>query len=291
MTGPLLPRLAAVVDNALGGYLRARREAVPPSAVGLPSGPRRRTPGLRRGELADLAGISVEYLTRLERGRDRHPSPQVLGALADALRLSSDERVHLHRLVKAGSGAVCPQAEPPTRAVRRTTLDVLDRLEPTPALVVDPSGDVLACTAGFRRLAAPLGLLDGERPNLPRFVFTDVRASAAFPEWERVADRHAAALRTAADLGDRAAAVLAEELSITAGGEFGRRFADRAALPDWTGVERWNHPEAGALCLAYESLLLPGAEEHRLVVHLPADDRTGRVVDGLSGPTRPAARR
>ncbi|XVS66553.1 helix-turn-helix domain-containing protein [Actinosynnema sp. CA-299493] len=94
--------------------------------MGLPTGPRRRTPGLRRAEPASLAGVSVEYLTRLERGRDRHPSAQVVGALADALRLSSHERVHLHRLVKAG-GAVCPAVADP-RPVRA----LLDRLEPTP---------------------------------------------------------------------------------------------------------------------------------------------------------------
>lgn len=92
----------------LGRFIRARREAITPAHVGLPAGGRWRTPGLRRVELAELAGISVDYLIRLERGRDRHPSGQVLGALADALHLGPEERAHLHRLVKAGT--VCPQA-------------------------------------------------------------------------------------------------------------------------------------------------------------------------------------
>jgi len=104
-----------------------------------------------------------------------------------------------------------------------------------------------------------------------RYVFTDARARTAFPEWERVADERAAALRAAADLGDRAAAALADELSVTAGTEFGSRFAASAALPAWTGVERWQHPVVGALSLAYESLSLPGAEEQRLVVYVPSD--------------------
>lgn len=149
-----------MVDNAPGGFLRARREAVAPSEVGLPIGPRRRTPGLRRAELASLAGISVEYLTRLERGRDRHPSGQVLGALADALRLPPEERVHLHRLAKpAGGGETCAQAAVPAQPLRPTVRALLDQLEPAPALVVDAHGDVLAGTDGFRLLAAPVGLL------------------------------------------------------------------------------------------------------------------------------------
>ena len=262
--------------NALGGFLRARREAITPSEVGLPTGPRRRTPGLRRAELAALAGVSVEYLTRLERGRDRHPSAQVVGALADALRLSSHERVHLHRLVKAG-GAVCPATAGP-RPVRPTVLGLLDRLEPTPAVVADAQGDLLAWTVGFRWLAAPSGLLDAERPNFARFVFGDARARTTFPDWDRVATDRAAALRAAADLGDGAAAVLAEELSITAGTGFGHRYT-AAVVPGGTGVERWRHPEAGELRLAYEALTVPGDEDHRLVAYLPADDATAQALE------------
>ena len=277
-----------MADNALGAFLRARREAISPAAVGLTTGSRRRTPGLRREELASLADMSVEYLTRLERGRDRRPSAQVLGALADALGLSPEERVHVHRMAKMRTGDVCAQSAPPPRTVRPTVLALLDRLEPGPALVVDPQCDVLASTAGFRRLAAPVGLFDSDRPNLARFVFTDPRARTAFPDWERVADDRSAALRAAADLGDRAAAALAEELSITGGSEFGRRFAAAGVLPPWTGVELWDHPTAGPLRLAFESLPLPGTEDHRLVVHLPADAGTAAALDTLVAP-QPAA--
>jgi transcriptional regulator with XRE-family HTH domain len=274
-----------MADNALGAFLRARREAIGPSAVGLPAGSRRRTPGLRREELATLAGISVEYLTRLERGRDRRPSAQVVGALADALGLSPDERVHVHRMVKTADGQVCPQAAAPPRTVRPTVLGLLERLDPTPAVVVSPHCDVLACTAGYRRLAAPVGLLDADEPNLVRFVFADARAHTTFPDWAGVADERSAALRAAADLGDRAAAALAEELSITVGVEFGRRYAAVAVLPAWTGVELWDHPTAGTLRLAFESLPLPGPEEQRLVVYLPADARTGDALAALAPPT------
>ncbi len=158
---------------------------------------------------------------------------------------------------------------------------LLDRLEPAPAYVVAPDGDVLAHTAGFRLLAGPVGLLDGDPPNLVRFAFTDARARRTFPEWSRVADERAAALRAAADLGDPWAATLAEELHVTAGAQFGRRFASAASLPGHVGVERWAHPAAGPLSLAYESLVLPGPEDHRLVVHLPADAVTADALEAL----------
>ncbi|MBX6768536.1 MAG: helix-turn-helix domain-containing protein, partial [Actinomadura rubrobrunea] len=182
-------------DNQLGAFLRSRREAVTPGDVGLPAGPRRRTPGLRRAELATLSGVSVDYLTRLEQGRDRHPSPQILAALADALRLSPDERVQLRDLAKAASGAdiLCPGAVPPERQVRPTMRALLERLDSTPAVLLNRLGDVLAHTSSYERLAGPIGLLDGEPPNQARFVFADERARAAYPDWDRVADARVAA--------------------------------------------------------------------------------------------------
>ncbi|GAA2818017.1 helix-turn-helix domain-containing protein [Crossiella cryophila] len=270
-----------MADNVLGGFLRARREAVTPAEVGLPAGPRRRTPGLRRGELAELAGISVEYLTRLERGSDRHPSGQVLGALADALGFTADERVHLYRLIKASTGTACAFAASQAIELRPTVRTLLDQLEPAPACVLTAHGEVLASTAGFRRLAAATGLLDEEPVNLSRFVFGDPRARAVFPDWARVADERAAVLRTAADLGDHPAAVLAEELSIMLGAEFSRRYAAAVVLPAWTGVEHWAHPEAGPLTLGYESLPLPGTDELRLLVYLPVDRATADALAAL----------
>ncbi|MEU6262248.1 helix-turn-helix transcriptional regulator [Saccharopolyspora shandongensis] len=269
-----------MTDKALGKFLRARREATAPSEAGPSLGPRR-TPGLRRSELAVLAGISVEYLTRLERGSDRRPSGQVLGSLADALHLSPEERVHLHRLVKLSDGAVCPQATAPVRSLRPTLRALLDRLEPGSAFIADSQSDILAHTEGFRLLAMPIGVLDTDSPNLARFVFTDARAHTTFPEWDRVADEQAAALRAAADLGDQMSAALADELSVTAGAEFSRRFASAATLPPSTGVQRWTHPIAGEIRLAYESLAIPGPDDHRLVVHLAADAATSEALEAL----------
>ncbi|SER07098.1 Helix-turn-helix domain-containing protein [Lentzea xinjiangensis] len=237
-----------MADNALGRFLRARREATtPPAGTG-----RRRTPGLRRGELADRAGISVEYLTRLERGTDRSPSGQVLASLADALAMTADERVHLYRLIKAGS--TCAPAPPPP--LRPTLLAVLDSLSPAAACVLTPSGDVLACNEAFRAISGM-----GEERNLVRFTFSP-EAKAHYPDWDRIAHDRAAALRAAADLGDHAAAVLAFELSITAGATFTDRYDAAAALPPATGTERW-----GPALLVFETLHLPGEGEHRVMVY------------------------
>jgi transcriptional regulator with XRE-family HTH domain len=271
-----------VSATELGDFLRARREAVTPADVGLPGGPRRRTPGLRRSELATLAGVSVEYLTRLEQGRDRHPSAQVLGALADALRLDHDERIHLLRLTKETSGGLCPGAEPPALAVRPTVRALLDRLEPAPASVVNRLGDVIAFTTGYALIAGPLGLLDAQPPNLVRFVLTDPRARTAYPEWDRIADERVAGLRAESGRGDPHFRELIDELTVTAGAPFTERLAAGSVLPRRTGVERLVHPEVGELRLAYETLDLPDVDGQRLVVQLPADDATAAALDRLA---------
>lgn len=288
LAGPPSPvrgagRFETVSDNDLGIFLRTRREAVTPAEAGLPVGTRRRTPGLRRAELATLAGVSVEYLTRLEQGRDRHPSAQVLGAVADALGLSSDERVHLRLLSKATTGNHICQAAELARSVRPTVQAMLDRLEPTPAIVVNRLSDVLAHTAGYALLAGPIGMLDGQPPNLARFVFTDARARAAYPDWERVANEQVANLKIESYRADPHVTGLTEELAITAGALFTDRLRAAGGLPRRTGVERLLHPEVGELRLAYETLELPDANDQRLVVSLPADDATSTALGALTG--------
>jgi transcriptional regulator with XRE-family HTH domain len=270
--------------SELGEYLRGRREAVTPVEVGLPAGPRRRTPGLRRAELATLAGVSVEYLTRLEQGRDRHPSPQVLGALADALRLDIDERFHLHLLAKPGGGPICSGRATPASTVRPTVRALLDRLEPAPAYVVNRLGTLIAHTEGYRRLAGPVGLLDGDPPSLHRFLFTDPRARTAYPDWERRADEAAAALRfESRGGGDEHTRELVDWLSVAAGAPFIQRLARPPALARSRGVDRLVHPDAGELRLAYETLDLPAGDYQQLVVYLPADEATEAALDRIAG--------
>jgi transcriptional regulator with XRE-family HTH domain len=279
-----------VTDNELGRFLRDRREATPPAAVGLPDGVRRRTPGLRRAEVATLAGVSVEYLTRLEQGRDRHPSPEVLNALATALRFSSTDRLHLRYLGKANAGVICPAGTAPAADVRPTVRALLDRLEPGPAVVLNRLGDVLAATTGYERLTCPVGLLDGHRPNVVRYVLADPRARTTYPDWDRVADHHVAQLKGEVRRGDPDAANLADDLTVLVGPEFTDRMAAPSGPPERTGVERMVHPEVGGLRLAYEILELPDADEQRLVVHLPADAATTAALDRLTD-RRPGALR
>jgi transcriptional regulator with XRE-family HTH domain len=278
-------RLWAVSDNQLGAFLRARREAVKPADVGLPGGSRRRTPGLRRSELATVAGVSVEYLTRLEQGRDRNPSPQVIIALADALRMTPEERVHLRHLYKIAGGhtGLCPAAaRGPVRAVRPTVRAVLDRLEPAPAVVLNRIGGVVARTSGYERLFGPVGLLDGDPPNVISYTFADARARAAYPDWDQVADEHAAALRLEAGQGDPYAVELADELTFVAGKGFAERLAGPPVPVRTAPVERLAHPEAGRLRLAREVLDLDGGEQ-RLIVYLPGDAATSAALDRLTG--------
>ncbi|MBC7274737.1 MAG: helix-turn-helix transcriptional regulator [Streptomyces sp.] len=278
-------------DNELGIFIRTRREAITPTEVGLPAGPRRRTPGLRRSELATLAGISVEYLTRLEQGRDRNPSPQVLGALGDALRLPVPDRILMRRLAKehGEDKALCSAVHPRVLTVRAAVQALLDRLEPTPAVLLSWLGDVVTFTPGYERFARPLGLLDGNPPNVMRYLFTDERARAVYPGWERLADEQIAHLRHEASLHDPHVAALVDELTVTAGAEFTERIAAVPALPPRSGTDLVEHPEVGRLRLSFETLVLPD-DGQRLIVHLPADEATATALDRLSGRTRGALR-
>ncbi|MFC4070078.1 helix-turn-helix transcriptional regulator [Actinoplanes subglobosus] len=264
-------------ENELGVFLRARRAEVTPAEVGLPSGGRRRTPGLRRTEVAMLAGISPEYLTRIEQGRDRHPSPQVLAALAGPLRLTAAERAHLYRLTRTSPVSCGRLTTAPARSVREGLRAILAQLEPAAAMLVNQVGDVLAFTAGLRSLGGPIGLLEGDPPNLTRYVFADPRARRAFPDWSQVADEQVAALKDGPLRPEFAA-----ELTALVGEEFTERAERVPGLPRAHGLLRLNHPEAGPLRLSFETMVLPGDHGLRLMVQLPADEPTAEALRRIS---------
>ncbi|WP_433562605.1 helix-turn-helix transcriptional regulator [Nocardia sp. CA-151230] len=272
-------------ENELGLFLRLRREAVTPAEVGLPTGPRRRTPGLRRAELATLAGVSVEYLTRLEQGRDRHPSAPVLIALADALRLTPAQRVHLLNFVKAGDpNFSCRGGSGPNRRIRPAVQAMLDQLEPAPAAIMNRLSEILAVTDGYRALFGPIGLLDGGLPgSYARYVLADPRARDAYPDWEQKADKVVATLKQGPGRADPHVSALMDELAATVGPEFTRRLDTLPGLPDTNGVGRLTHPESGPLRLAYETLNLSADDDQFLMVYLPADDATAQALDRLVG--------
>lgn len=230
-----------------------------------------------------LAGVSVEYLTRIEQGRDRRPSPQVLAALADALRLSAADRSTLLHATKAESGTLCARPGPPADTVRPTVRALLERLEPAPAVLLNRLSDVLATTTGFERLAGPVGILDEEPPNLVRFVFTDHRARAVFPDWDAIADTWVASLKVGPVGTDAHLTAFADELAVLAGGAFTGRFDSPLPSAARSGFERMVHPEVGHLLLAFETLALPDAESQRLVVYLPGDPATAKALDQLTG--------
>ncbi|MEV0154480.1 helix-turn-helix transcriptional regulator [Micromonospora sp. NPDC050686] len=278
------------MDGELGAFLRSRREAVRPEQVGLPAGPRRRTPGLRRAELATLAQVSVEYLTRLEQGRDTHPSPEILAALANALRLDEHDRQHLRQLAAVNhSRQLCTGVRPSvSRTVRPEVRGLLDALPDRPAYLLNRIGDVLAWNGPFDRLARPLGLLDGDRPNLVWFAFTDERAREHFPDWAELADQQVAELHRLRQ-GDPATDAFADRLGRTVGAAFTTRWRRRPVAAHASGVRRVRHPEVGPLRLAYETLALAD-DQQRLVVQLPADAATADALDRLLG-RRPGALR
>ncbi|WHT20662.1 helix-turn-helix transcriptional regulator [Crossiella sp. CA-258035] len=268
------------MGKPLGDFIRAKRDSVQPESLGLPARGRRRSPGLRRLDLAARAGISVEYLTRIEQGRDTNPSTAVVNALADALSLDPSERNHLRYLAKITRGGCAARIEPvpPPRQVRPSVLATLRLLEPGIAVVTNRLGDLLAWTGGFESVAGAAGVLDAAAPNLTRYVFTDPRARTFFADWADIADQQAFDLWLAPSVENLE--WLTAELVPVAGPEFARRLKRHVVPP--RGVLRLSHPAGPELRLVRETLEL-AADAQQLVVFLPADEHTAQAVDQLRG--------
>jgi transcriptional regulator with XRE-family HTH domain len=261
--------------SELGSFLRARREGLTPAEVGLPASVRRRTPGLRREEVATLAGVSIDYLVRLEQGRDTNPSAGVLAALADALRLTDEERAYLGTLSHLSNAQeLCPTAMPSPTDVAPTLQAVVERLGTTPAFVLSPGNDVVAWNPAWARVAGPLGMLDGEPPNLVRHTFLDPRARSIHPDWAAAADAQVQQLRAAAvhwSWVPGFAALLAELEEVP---EFARRWSAHTLAAKRRGRTHLLHPELGPLRFDVEALAAGEMGEQRLVTWLPADEAT-----------------
>ncbi|MFJ4626586.1 helix-turn-helix domain-containing protein [Streptomyces sp. NPDC088847] len=266
------------MGSPLGDFIRTKRDSIQPRSLGLPDRGRRRSPGLRRSDLATLAGISVEYLTRIEQGRDRNPSVAVVSSLADALGLDPSEREHLRYLTKITGGECSAHLHPgpPPREVRPPVLETLRLLEPGIALVTNRLGDVLARTSGYESLTRGTGLLDSDTPNLTHYVFTDPRARAFFTDWDDIADEQAFDLWRGPSVGHHE--WFTSELARTAGPDFTRRL-NRHVVPR-RGTLRLAHPSGCELRLLRETLELT-ADAQQLVVLLPADDSTAHALDEL----------
>ncbi|WP_328603599.1 helix-turn-helix transcriptional regulator [Amycolatopsis sp. NBC_00345] len=249
-------------ENLIGQFLRARRELVDPAELGLAVGPRRRVAGLRREEVALLAGVSTDYYVRLEQGRERNPSAQVVDALARALQLDDDAVTHLHELARPGPARRRRTGQ--RERVSRQLAQLMDAWPQTPALVL---GRCLTVLAGN-----PLGkALFGGHPHsddLVRLVFLDAEAREFYPDWESVAANTVGGLRSAAGL-DPDDPLLIEtvgELSVKSP-EFRQLWARHDIRQKTNGTKRFHHRLVGDLTLHYESLTVNSAAGQQLVVY------------------------
>jgi transcriptional regulator with XRE-family HTH domain len=249
--------------NALGAYLRARRELVTPQRAGIPGAGVRRVPGLRREEVAMLAGISADYYLRLERGRDRNPSAQVLESIARVLHLDDDHIAHLRTLVSEAPrqrGRRPPEEVPPPGALK-----LLDSLV-QPAFIEGRYFDILA-SIGLARALSP-GLAAGG--NQLRDMFLDPAEQALHPDWKDVTECLVANLRQSVgnDTDDPRFVELTEELSL-ASPHFRRLWARHEVRGQRGSLMRINHPQIGELTLNRERLGIGGADGLMLVVYHP----------------------
>ncbi|MGW7692959.1 helix-turn-helix transcriptional regulator [Streptomyces asiaticus] len=253
-------------STPMADFLRSARSRLTPDEAGLddPGLGRRRVSGLRREELARLAGVSVDYYTRLEQGRSRSASTEVLDALATALRLDDAERSHLHTLARPGPAR---RRRPRPQRVHRATWDLLDTLQQTgrPAFVLGRRLDVLAHNQLAGRLITDFRALPAAERNQARFVFLDPHARELYRDWTRVAADTAAMLRL--DAGrhpdDPALSALVGDLSIRSE-EFRRFWSDNKVHRRTTGTKDYHHPLVGDLTVTYQALT-PGDDPDQIL--------------------------
>ncbi|ONH61326.1 transcriptional regulator [Frankia sp. CcI49] len=257
----------------LGDFLRTRRAAVAPASVGLPTWGTRRVPGLRREELAQLAGISINYYTRLEQGQSTNASDSIIESLARALRLDEDERAHLYALARPAPAKRRRPARPELPAAGAAAL--LDAMHAVPAMLLGRRNDILAWNrlghallAGHLDAAAPRS---PQRPNLLRLLFLDPHTRELYRDWDDESALAVSSLRyiTAQYPDDRSLAELIGDLSINSP-EFARLWARHDVRLCSRGTKRLHHPAVGDLELHYEVLHLSDSNGQRILTHTAA---------------------
>lgn len=265
----------------LGAFLRARRDSMQPHVVGVRAESGRRVPGLRREEVAQLAGVSADYLRRLEQGRVL-PSDAVLDALADVFHLGAAEREHLGLLAGLARGR---QPALPVEEVGRPSLSrILDALAPAPAVILGRCCDVLAWNPTGAALDPVVAAQPPHRRNVARRILLDPTAQALYPEWQSLAQEVADILRlnAARFAEDARLAKLINELL-----EQSKVFRDqwnRNEVREKTfGRKVLDHPDVGRLELDYEALTLPGTTGQQLIVYTAgAESPTARRLERLA---------
>jgi transcriptional regulator with XRE-family HTH domain len=273
-------------------FLTTRRAKVSPVDAGLPDFGRRRVPGLRRGEVALRAGVSIEYYAKLERGHVAGASASVLESIATALQLDDTERAHLFDLARAADGVPTSgrsRRRPSSQAASRPGLSwALDAFTDGIALVGNSRLDVLATNALARAFLSPILGTGGRTPNLARFQFLDPASRDFYPDWDLFAQMCVAVMRAQAgrDPHDRGLQDLVGELS-TRSETFRRLWGAHDVRTHGAGTKRYNHPDVGLVTLSYEEFALtaepglvmlvyvaepgsPSAEKLRLLASLAA---------------------
>jgi transcriptional regulator with XRE-family HTH domain len=263
----------ATDTGSLGEFLRTRRAALTPADAGIASYGARRVPGLRREELAQLAGVSTTYYTRLEQGQSVNASEAVIDSIARALALDEDERAHLHELARPASRTTRKRRSTRPEQARPGIVRMLAAMSDVPAVALGPRNEVLAWNrlghlllAGHVDATAPQRPAD--RPNLTRMLFLDPHTRELYRDWQEEALHAVASLRFMAgrNRDDRQLAELIGELSMNSP-EFAALWARHPVRQCTHGVKQFRHPEVGDFALDYEVLHLPDAGGQRILAH------------------------
>ncbi|WP_310723786.1 helix-turn-helix transcriptional regulator [Streptomyces sp. N2A] len=255
-------------DRELGDFLRSRRARIQPEEVGLPGHGRRRVPGLRREEVAQLAGVSVDYYIRLEQGRGPSVSDAVLDAVGRVLRLDDTEQEYLRTVARPAPRRRAAAVSAPQK-IRPGLRLLLDSIDKVPAFILGRRMDVLAWNA-LGDAVVGFSQMPPEERNMPRQVFLHPQAREVYPDWPAVAAETVAYLRL--DAGshphDRQLATLVGELSLGSE-DFRRLWADHMVKEKTAGAKRMRHPVVGELTMPYETLTVSGEPDQMLVVYTP----------------------
>src|SRR6478735_7338089 len=279
--------------------LMTRRARLTPDAAGIPAGPNRRVAGLRRSEVATLAGVSVEYYAKLERGTIAGASASVLDAVSRALQLDDTERAHLLDLARAADGIPTsgrPRRRAAGKPASRPSLQwALESIRDAVAFVRDPHQNLLATNALGRAFYSPVIGEGGRLPNLARFQFLDPASRDFYPDWELFAGMCVGIMRTEAgrDPHDRGLQDLVGELS-TQSEVFRRLWSAHDVRSHGTGTKRFTHPVVGELTLAYEELAITAEPGLVLMVYTaepgsPSAERLQLLASWAADSPSPAA--
>ncbi|MEV6415238.1 helix-turn-helix transcriptional regulator [Kribbella sp. NPDC051718] len=254
----------------LSDFLRSRRAQLTPPDVGLPwNGDSRRVNGLRREEVAVLAGVSADYYTRLEQGRARNVSEQVLAAVADALRLDDLERRHLYDLARPATGG--PEAGTKVPKARVATQMMLAALDPVPAIIHGPRLEVVAINRMGSVLIDDFDSMPAAERNMARWMFLNPKARIVYPDWAEVAAQMVAILRAAVKprTPDAALTRLVDGLRAESA-EFDRCWSEYKVFQHTHGTKRFHHDAVGEMEINYESLVPPGDPQLSLIIYTAA---------------------